>query len=144
MFQYHIEGLNVYQPIQVGSFLVTREDVAQYPWRRRMRNEEVARPPNDNALYPEGRRVPVHPNRNEARTLFKTVCRVTAITLEGIENRRHGIKQRVEPADVLITVNLYVRPSDIGQRHNCPYEVVETDQGDSPRTWTNKIVIAFT
>lgn len=132
MFQYQIEGLNVLQHIRVGSFLVTKEDRCQFQWRRRLWNEEVPRPPNDNILYPERGRVPMNPHRNESVACYKTVCCVTEITVAGIENLRVRIKQRVDPGDVLITVTIFARPSDIGQRHNCPFEVVETDQGDRP------------
>lgn len=125
------------QPFKVGAFFVTKEDHAQYPWRQRIRHEEVARPPIDGVQFTEAWRIPKKQNRNVPLPQYKTVCRVTAITLDGMENRRLGKRQRVESRDVLLTVKLYVRPSDIGERQNCPYEVIETKQGDFPSQFTN-------
>lgn len=124
------------QPFKVGSFFVANEDHVTFPWRQRLKHEKVARPPNDGVQFTEAWRIPKKQNRNVALPQYKTVCRVTAITLDGIENRRLGKRQRVEPRDVLLTVMLYVRPSDIGQRPNCPYEVIETNQGDISLTFT--------
>lgn len=132
LFQYYIEGPNVIQRFKVGACIATKEDCAKYPWRKRLVQEVVARPPNDGVLHTEAWRIPKKRNRNVAQPQYKTVCRVMAITLDGIENRRLGTRQRVKPSDVHLTVRLYVRPSDIGQRPKCPYEVIETNQGDCP------------
>lgn len=71
------------------------------------------------------------------------MCKVTHIELEGIENQKQGKKQRVRPRDLHIQVMIYVRASDIGEMYNCPYELIETDQGDSPVTLTKSNLVCY-
>lgn len=129
-FQVHISEWGLANKIQVGGFLVTKEDVAVYPWRHRHSSKVVARPKPDDKMYPEAFRVPKSRYGNAPKVVYKTVCRVTAVSYSRSAEIQNTFKQVVDPRDVLIDVKIFVRPSDIGLMQIDPYEIVETDQGD--------------
>lgn len=117
--------------IKVDGFLVTHGDLVEFPWRCRPTSEVIVKPPHDDVVFPELWRVPKpKKTRNEPEMKFKTVCRVKSVSYIHAANFNNATKKPVNPRDIDIEVQIYVRPSDIGNTQIDPYEVVETDQGD--------------
>lgn len=117
--------------IKVDGFLITNGDLVEFPWRHWPTSEEIASPPPDSVIYPERWRVPkAKRNRNGPEMKFKTVCRVKAVTYIHAAAFNNAQKKPVNPGDIDIEVQIFVRPSDIGNMPIDPYEIVETDQSD--------------
>lgn len=129
-FQIHISEWGHKNKIMVGGFLVTKEDQAVFPWRHRHNGKPVASPQPDDTMFPEAYRMPKTMNRNAPNVVYKTVCRVTAVSYRHEDLFQNAFSKLVDPRDVVIEVKIFVRPSDIGLMPIDPYEIVETDQGE--------------
>lgn len=119
--------------LEVGTYIVTSNDIAKFPWRRQRRTSAVA-PDNpeirDDEKYPEAwRRVPAAASAKPPFLKFKTICRIKSMEITN-SPKGHLFEHPVPPGDVLLTVELLVRPADIGEPHACPYEVITTNQGE--------------
>jgi hypothetical protein len=116
--------------LEVGSFIVTLEDeVANFPWRRKLKHRDNTNKPmtHDDEKYPEAWRVPAPP-KTMPQLCFKTVCRILELQVTN-GPKGHAYNHPLAPGDVAIKVQVFVRPSDIGELHKCPFEVIETNQG---------------
>jgi hypothetical protein len=118
--------------LQIGTFIVTYQDeAANCRWRRKLKIKDTgARPTimNDDEKYPEAWRISTTPNK-QAQFRLKTVCRIAEITVN-TDNKGFAKYLPVASGDVTLKVIVYARPADIGEEHTCPYEVIETDQGE--------------
>jgi len=123
--------------LDVGSYIITSNDVANFPWRRRNTCDVAPDDPEktDDVKYPEAwRRVPAAASAKVPHLNFKTVCRITSLEITN-SPKGHLFEHPVPPGDVQLTVELLVRPSDVGERHTCPYEVITTNQSEWRNFW---------
>jgi hypothetical protein len=114
--------------LQAGNFIVAIDDVASFPWRRKVKcNEGARRATEDHDKYPEVWRVAKSAKKQQHK--FKTLCRIVTIH---VKNVAKGFMHHfpVPAGDVSLEVVVFVRPADVGQIHRCPFEVIETDQGN--------------
>jgi hypothetical protein len=121
--------------LEVGTYIVTSNDIAKFPWRRQITSAVAPDDPKmtDEVKYPEAwRRVPAAASAKAPILKFKTICRITALEITN-SSKGHLFEHPVPPADVLLTVELLIRPADVGEPHACPYEVITTNQGE----WRN-------
>jgi hypothetical protein len=128
--------------LEVGSYIVlSNDDVAKFPWMRRRNTCEVAPDDpekTDDVKYPEAwRRVPAAASVKVPHLHFKTVCRITSLEITN-SPKGHLFEHPVPPGDVQLTVELLIRPADVGEPHACPYEVITTNQGDRRNIWFSR------
>jgi hypothetical protein len=118
--------------LEVGTFIVTFQDeAANCRWRRKMKFQDTGAVPMVNMedeKYPEAWRISKIPIQ-QPHFHLKTVCRIAEII---VNNDHKGFAKYfpVASGDVALKVIVYARPADIGEEHSCPYEVIETDQGE--------------
>lgn len=143
IFQFYIgDTKEDVEKFGVGSFLIAKEDVAKYRWRKDLKVDDVQPPPTDDEIWPEAWRIAKKNNSKAKPQRFKTVCRVIDIAhVVPVDLKKRVVMQPVLPGDLEITVQIFVRPNDIGRRHNCPYELYETDQGDFPTNICSKCCV---
>lgn len=128
--QVHICDMGIEHPIKAGVCLVTKEDQAIFPWRPRQNGQLDANPEHDDVMFPEKWRIPRARNGDAPNIAFKTVCKVTSVSYSHAAQVTNAFRKVVDPRDVLIDVQIFVRPSDIGLMPLDPYELIKTDQGD--------------
>jgi hypothetical protein len=118
-----------FELLEVGNYIVTSEDeAANCRWRRKFKCNDLAMPMTDGARFTEAWRIPAPPVK-PPQYRFKTVCRILSIE---INNGPKAFAKKVILAarHLALRVQVFARPADIGEAHTCPYEVIETDQGN--------------
>lgn len=118
-----------FELLEVGNYIVTSEDeAANCRWRRKFKCNDLAMPMTDGARFTEAWRIPAPPVK-PPQYRFKTVCRILSIE---INNGPKSFAKKVILAarHLALRVQVFARPADIGEAHTCPYEVIETDQGN--------------
>lgn len=114
--------------MEEGTFIVTTEDVSQFPLRRKILLEKVAHPMLDDEQYPEAWRIP-YKTAKSFPMQFKTVCRIISLTINGDGRSRRVRKQPIECSDISIEAQIFGRSTDVGRSCGCAYEVIQTNQG---------------